>query len=306
MPRDGTIKRTLTGMVITGAVAPLVVGAFAAAAMVIAGGEVVGVIAVGVIAVALSLSVLAAGMQRVGALHNRFERATKLANEVATVRLPQALEAARDGRAVTGELTPLVPDQRDELGDLIVALDRTQRTAITLASEQARVRRQASEMFIDLGRRHQALLGRTLSLVSELESSERDPSTVTDLLRLDHLVTRMRRNAESLLVLAGSEPGRGRTEPCTIDDVIRSALGEIEAFDRIDEGVVEADRVVGRAVGGVAHLLAELLENATVFSPPDSRVTVNGVHRPDGYIFSIVDSGIGLKPEELDDANQRL
>jgi signal transduction histidine kinase len=306
MPRDGTIKQRLTRMVVAGALAPLVVAAFAIAALVIAGASPIGIAAVAIIAVALTVSLISAGTQRVNALQQRFERANRLANEVATVRLPEALEAARDGRAINDKRAPLVPDQRDELGDLIAVFDRTQRTAITLAAEQARVRRQASDMFVDLGRRHQALLGRTLSLVGELESSERDPSTVTDLLRLDHLVTRMRRNAESLLVLAGSEPGRPWAEAQTMDDVVRNALSEIEAFDRVDTGSLEADRVVGRAVGAVAHLLAELLENATVFSPPESRVTVNGVHRPDGYVFSIVDTGIGMLPDELADANERL
>jgi signal transduction histidine kinase len=293
-------------MVVVGALAPLVVAAFAVVALVAAGGQAVAIIAVSVIAGALTLSILAAGTQRVDALSDRFHRATKLANEVAAVRLPEALEAAREGRVGTDERHPLVPDERDELGDLLFALDRTQRTAITLAAEQARVKRQASDMFVDLGRRHQALLGRTLALVADLESSQRDPATVTDLLRLDHLVTRMRRNAESLLVLAGTEPGRGWADACAVEDVVRNALGEIEAFDRIDIAVLEPDRVVGRAVGAVGHLLAELLENATVFSPPDSRVTVNGVHRPDGYVLSIVDTGIGLKPDELQDANQRL
>lgn len=306
MPRDGTIKRKLTVMVVAGALTPLVVAAFAVGALVIAGGQAVGIAAVVVIAVALSIAVYVAGTQRVRILHDRFDEATKLANEVATVRLPEALEAARDGRAVDNGHAAFVPDEHDELSEIIAAFDRTQRTAITLAAEQARVRRQASEMFVDLGRRHQALLSRTLTLVTELEATERDPATVTDLLRLDHLVTRMRRNAESLLVLAGSEPGRGRPTDTSIDDVVRNALQEIEAYDRVDAQHLEPSRVAGRVVAAVSHLLAELLENATMFSPPDSRVTVNGQHRPDGYVLSIVDHGIGLEPDELDAANSRL
>jgi signal transduction histidine kinase len=306
MPRDGSIKSSLTKMVVAAAVAPLVVAAFAVVAMAASGGETIGIAAVVIIALACSASVLASGTQRVGALRTRFERATRLADEAATVRLPQALEAARDGRSVGGDLTPLVPDEQDELGDLIAALDRAERTAITLAAEQARVRRHASEMFVDLGRRHQSLLGRTLSLVAELEAKERDPATVTDLLRLDHLVTRLRRNAESLLVLAGSEPGRGWSSALGIDDVVRTALSEIEAYERVDISVLEGGHVVGRGVGAVAHMLAELLENATMFSPPESRVTVNGARRPDGYVVSVTDRGIGLKPADLSLANERL
>jgi signal transduction histidine kinase len=306
MPRDGTIKRKLTVMVVAGALTPLVVAAFAVGALVIAGGQAVGIAAVVVIAAALSIAVYVAGTQRVRVLHDRFEKATKLANEVATVRLPEALEAARDGRTVDNGHAAFVPDEHDELSEIIAAFDRTQRTAITLAAEQARVRRQASEMFVDLGRRHQALLSRTLTLVTELEASERDPATVTELLRLDHLVTRMRRNAESLLVLAGSEPGRGRPTDTSIADVVRNALQEIEAYDRVDAQQLERGRVAGRVVAAVSHLLAELLENATMFSPPDSRVSVTGQHRPDGYVLSIVDHGIGLEPDELDAANSRL
>jgi signal transduction histidine kinase len=306
MPRDGSIRQHMHMVVLSGAIAPLVVAIFAVVALALAGGQAIAIAAVVVIAVALALSLYMAGKQREDALQHRFGRAIALANEVATVRLPEALEAARDGRPVTDAQVPLVPDVRDELTELMAALDRTQRTAITLASEQGRLRRQAGEMFTDLGRRHQSLLGRTLALVAELEANEHDPATVADLLRLDHLLTRMRRNAESLLVLAGSEPGRGWKDALALDEVVRVALGEIEAFDRVDIGVLEPDRVVGRAVGAVSHVLAELLENATVFSPPDSHVTVNGLRRPDGYLLSVVDRGIGLRPNDLSAANARL
>jgi signal transduction histidine kinase len=306
MPRDGTIKRKLTVMVVAGACIPLLVAAIAVGALAVAGGQAVAIAVVAFVGIAAAVVMYVAGRRRILAIGDRFARVTKQANEVAAVRLPDALEAARDGRTVSTDHAPLASEERDELTDLIAAFDRTQRTAITLATEQARVRRQASEMFVDLGRRHQALLSRTLSLVTELEGSQRDPATVTDLLRLDHLVTRMRRNAESLLVLAGSDPGRGRTSEATIDDVVRTALREIEAYDRVDAQRLEPSRVAGRAVAAVSHLLAELLENATVFSPPESRVTVNGLQRPDGYLLSVVDHGIGLPPDELEAANNRL
>ncbi|MCU1427251.1 MAG: ATP-binding region ATPase protein [Actinomycetia bacterium] len=306
MPGDGSIQGQLTRTVAAGAVAPLAVAVVAVAVLAGNGGSALAIAAVIVISVACSVLVWTRGMKRVHALRRRFERATRLANEVATVRLPEALDAARDGRRVTAEQTPLLPDERDELGALISALDRTQRTAITVASEQARVRRQASDMFVDLGRRHQSLIERTLELVADLEAREREPGTIADLLRLDHLVTRMRRNAESLLVLAGTEPGRVGRGSGDVTALVRGAFGEIEAYSRVDLDEIEPERVVGRASGAVAHILAELLENATAFSAPETRVRVTGAHRADGYMLSVIDHGIGLPADDLAEANQRL
>ncbi len=306
MPGDGSIQQQLTKTVVAGSVAPLIVAAAGVVAVLAFGRNVAGAAVIVVVALLAALVVLRPGMHRVRTLKARFERANRLAAEAATVRLPEALDLARDGRKVTERQLPLLPDEHDELGELIAALDRTLRTAITVASEQARVRRQAGDMFVDLGRRHQALLGRSLELVTELERRERDPGTVADLLRLDHLVTRMRRNAESLLVLAGSEPGRAGSDPESIDTVLRAALSEIEAFDRVDAEKLEPEYVIGRSSGAVAHIIAELLENATSFSPPDSRVAVTGVHRADGYLIAVVDHGIGCKPDDLAEANQRL
>ena len=197
-------------------------------------------------------------------------------------------------------------DGSDELSELAAAFNSVQQTAVNLASEQARIRHNVAEMFVNLGRRNQGLLNRTLSFISELERTEQDPETLDDLFRLDHLTTRMRRNAESLLVLAGSEPARTWSKPVAVGNVVRAALSEIESYDRVDFHEVEPARVKGNAIADVAHLLAELIENATTFSPPTSRVRLVGERAAEGYVISVIDKGIGLAPVELIEANRRI
>ncbi|MBN2623001.1 MAG: hypothetical protein JXA83_06530, partial [Acidimicrobiales bacterium] len=148
---------------------------------------------------------------------------------------------------------------------------------------------------------------RQLDFITELESNEGDPDTLANLFRLDHLATRMRRNAESLLVLAGVEPPRQWAAPVRITDVIRAALGEVESYQRVAVRGVEAATILGSAAADLAHLLAELIENALVFSPPDRSVDVRGRMREDGaYTLAIIDSGLGMPPADITAANRRL
>src|SRR5690606_201055 len=149
--------------------------------------------------------------------------------------------------------------------------------------------------------------GRQLDFITELEANETDPDTLANLFRLDHLATRMRRNAESLLVLAGVEPPRKWAAPVRLTDVIRAALGEVEDYQRVTVRGVEPATVQGSAAADLAHLLAELIENALVFSPPDQAVDIRGRNRPDGgYTLAIIDSGLGMAPEDIAAANRRL
>ncbi|HKE76175.1 MAG TPA: ATP-binding protein, partial [Acidimicrobiales bacterium] len=176
-----------------------------------------------------------------------------------------------------------------------------------------------------LGRRNQNLLGRQLDFITELETNETDPDTLANLFRLDHLATRMRRNAESLLVLAGIEPPRKWAAPVRLTDVIRAALGEVEDYQRVTVRGVEPATILGAAAADLAHLLAELVENALVFSPPDQTVDIRGRHhptrgrsRPDtnddterdlprfGYTLAIIDSGLGMPHGDVTSANRRL
>jgi signal transduction histidine kinase len=233
---------------------------------------------------------------------------TDAANNVATVELPRVVDAIQttpDGTEVEG-LQPVTVETEDELADLANAFNAMQKTAVDLASEQARIRRNVSEMFVNLGRRNQSLLNRTLSFISELERQEKDPDTLEDLFRLDHLTTRMRRNAESLLVLAGSEPARTWSRSVELGNVVRAALSEIEAYERVDYDELDPALLKGVAVADVAHLLAELVENATTFSPPTTRVSIIGRHMADGYQISVIDEGIGMTDAEIDEANRRI
>src|SRR5690606_2813480 len=149
--------------------------------------------------------------------------------------------------------------------------------------------------------------GRQLDFITELEANETDPDTLANLFRLDHLATRMRRNAESLLVLAGVEPPRKWAAPVRLTDVIRAALGEVEDYQRVTVRGVEPATVQVSDAADLAHLLAELIENALVFSPPDQAVDIRGRNRPDGgYTLAIIDSGLGMAPEDIAAANRRL
>jgi signal transduction histidine kinase len=197
---------------------------------------------------------------------------------------------------------------RDEVSDVADALNKVQDTALDLAVEQAILRRNIADSFVNLGRRNQNLLSRQLDFITELEAAETDADTLSNLFRLDHLATRMRRNAESLLVLAGFAPSRQWAAPVRLADVIRAALSEVESYQRVVVEGVEPVGILGSVTADLAHLLAELIENALVFSPPDRQVRVHGRRDPggDGYALAIVDSGLGMTAGDLAAANRRL
>jgi signal transduction histidine kinase len=200
----------------------------------------------------------------------------------------------------------LTVESDDELGELAVALNSMQTAAVNLAADQARSRRNVSTMLANLARRNQGLLNRTLSFITRLEENERDPEALDNLFKLDHLTTRMRRNAESLLVLAGSEAPRSWAQPIEIGNVIRAAMSEIEAFDRVEVASMDPVMVRGNAVSDVAHLLAELLDNATRFSPPSTTVSIVGKDSEAGYLISVIDQGMGMTAEQLATANHDI
>ena len=236
------------------------------------------------------------------------EALTQQANRAAQHEIPAIVAAvnANAPGAVLMRPTPFPIAGSDEFGQLGVALNVMQDTAVSMAVDQANNRRGVSESLINLGRRNQGLLARTLAFITELEQNERNPETLSHLFRLDHLTTRMRRNAESLLVLAGSEPPRVWTESVPITDILRASLSEIESYSRVDLAGIDNTRVKGTTVSDLAHLIAELMENATNFSPPSSRVVVLGRNTADGYQLSIRDNGIGMTQGEMDDANRCL
>ena len=213
---------------------------------------------------------------------------TRQAKEMAERPLPDAvtdiLETPLGDDVTVPTVDPVRVNTRDEVSDVADALNTVQDSALDLAVEQAVLRRNIADSFVNLGRRNQNLLGRQLDFITELETNETDADTLANLFRLDHLATRMRRNAESLLVLAGIEPPRQWAAPVRLTDVIRAALGEVEDYQRVTVRGVEPATIIGSAAADLAHLLAELIENALVFSPPDQTVDIRGRNRPGGPV----------------------
>ncbi|GAA1128013.1 sensor histidine kinase [Kitasatospora arboriphila] len=231
------------------------------------------------------------------------------AEDVAERRLPELVKtlSESDPHDVDVTVEPVGVDSADEIGHVASAFDMVHREAVRLAAEQALLRGNINAMFTNLSRRSQGLIQRQLSLISELESREADPDQLASLFKLDHLATRMRRNGENLLVLAGEDPGRRWTRPVPLVDVLRAAASEVEQYERIELAAVPSTEVAGRVVNDLVHLLAELLENATSFSSPQTRVRVTGHALPDGRVLvEIHDTGIGLSPDDLADINERL
>ncbi len=233
---------------------------------------------------------------------------TRAAYRVANETLPETIGVIKglpvDAAAPT--LLPVEVPTHDELWDLAAALTTMQSRAVELALDQHRAERESADMLVNLGRRNQSLLKRTLGYISELESQERDGRVLDKLFQLDHATTRVRRNAESMLVLAGAAQIRTWSRPVPVTDVVRAALSEIEDYVRVDVHYMEEAAIAGTAVSDVVHLLAELMENATHFSPPSTRVTIVGQETIDGYRLRVIDQGVGMTEPELRQANSRI
>jgi methyl-accepting chemotaxis protein len=233
---------------------------------------------------------------------------TERAAHVANVGLPAAIAAITSAtdEDVDHGLEAFPVETNDELGELATAFNAVQAAAVDLAGQQVRMNRNYGENLITIGRRNQGLVFRTLGLISELESNERDAATLESLFRLDHLTTRMRRQAESLLVLAGDTPTSALGGPVEMADVIRGALSEVDDYQRVDHNDMDVVTVRGRYVHSVVHMFAELLENAISYSPPNARVTLLGRITPSGYHVAMIDRGLGMSTDEVDLANERL
>ncbi|MFJ3609711.1 sensor histidine kinase [Streptomyces hydrogenans] len=228
---------------------------------------------------------------------------------IAEQRLPMLvdqLSRTEPGRVDT-RVQPIPIDSQDEIGEVARAFDQVHREAVRLAAEQAMLRGNVNAIFTNLSRRNQSLIEGQLTLITDLENNEADPDQLENLFKLDHLATRMRRNGENLLVLAGEEPGRRWDQPVPLVDVLRAASSEVEQYERIEiAGVPEAE-IHGQAVTDLVHLLAELLENATTFSSPQTKVRVTATRLPDGRVMvEIHDKGIGLTAEDFADINHKL
>ena len=229
--------------------------------------------------------------------------------EVAEVRLPEEVgELSTAGDADQNlEVEPIGVHSTDEIGQVARAFDQVHQEAVRLAADEARLRGSVSAMFVSLSRRSGSLLERLLRLIDSLELGEQDSERLADLFRMDHLATRMRRNSENLLVLAGQEPPRRWAEPVSLADVARASVSEIEQYDRVVMDLQPGLGVTGNAVADVVHLLAEIIENATTFSQKSTHVTVSGHSlRSGGVLINVVDSGMGMTEEQLAVVNWRL
>ncbi|MEV0240167.1 nitrate- and nitrite sensing domain-containing protein [Streptomyces sp. NPDC050674] len=228
---------------------------------------------------------------------------------IAEQRLPMLVDqlSRTDPGRVDTRVQAIPITTTDEIGEVARAFDQVHREAVRLAAEQALLRGNINAIFTNLSRRNQSLIEGQLTLITDLENNEADPDQLENLFRLDHLATRMRRNGENLLVLAGEEPGRRWDQPVPLVDVLRAASSEVEQYERIElSGVPEAE-IHGRAVTDLVHLLAELLENATTFSSPQTKVRVTATRLPDGRVMiEIHDKGIGLTAEDFADINHKL
>jgi signal transduction histidine kinase len=229
--------------------------------------------------------------------------------DVAGKRLPEAVRRINqsDGEAVPQEIVPIDVDSTDEIGEVARAFDQVHEAALGLASNEAALRGNISAMFVNLSRRTQALVQRLIHQIDNLEQGEQDSERLGNLFRLDHLATRMRRNSENLLVLAGHKALQPSSEPVALVDVLRAAVSEIEHYERVSLNVQPGISVRGHVVNDVVHLLAELLENATSFSPAEASVTAGGhLLTGGGVLLDITDQGMGMPADEMRDANSRL
>ncbi len=231
-----------------------------------------------------------------------------VASETADERLPQLVEALQSGeQPAPADLIPAqLPASTAEMARTAAAVTGLQRTAITAAAGEARLRNGLRDVFVSLARRNQSLLQRQLRLIDTLEQKAADPAALADLFSLDHLTTRMRRHAESLAILAGAAPGRSWNEPVPVIDVIRGAMAEVEDYQRVVVLTRAEDAVAGPAVADMIHLLAELIENATLFSPSGTRVEIRAERVANGFAIEVDDRGLGIEPAQLDDINEQL
>ncbi|MFD5142478.1 nitrate- and nitrite sensing domain-containing protein [Streptomyces sp. NPDC058401] len=262
-------------------------------------------------AVVLGLAAVAASLVisvRIGrALVVELVSLRNTALEIAHRKLPHAMDRLRAGQDIdVAAETPRGPAADDEIAQVGEALATVHRAALSAAVERAELASGVSGVFVNLARRSQVLVHKQLTLLDSMERRADDPNELGDLFRLDHLTTRMRRHAESLIILSGAAPGRAWRMPIPLTNVVRAAVSEIEDYPRVEVRQLAEAAVVGGAVADLTHLLAELIENATQFSPPHTKVRVSGEPVGAGYVLEVEDRGLGMGRESLQEANRRI
>ncbi|MGW7408928.1 nitrate- and nitrite sensing domain-containing protein [Streptomyces sp. NPDC054833] len=227
--------------------------------------------------------------------------------DLARRKLPEAMRKLRAGEEIDIRAeAPSGPPAEDETGQVAEALGTVHRAALRAAVERAELADGISGVFVNLARRSQILVHRQLSLLDSMERRSEDPDELSDLFRLDHLTTRMRRHAESLIILSGAAPGRAWRMPVSLTNVVRAAVSEVEDYARVEVRRLSEASVIGAAVADLTHLLAEIVENAAQFSPPHTRVRITGEPVGNGYAVEVEDRGLGMGQETLAEANRRI
>jgi signal transduction histidine kinase len=224
-------------------------------------------------------------------------------------RLPGVVQRLEDGEQVdlaSEAAPPITVRSKDEIGRLAQAFNTVHRVAVQEAGREAALRRSVGEMFLNLARRSQGLIERQLEVIDEVERGGPQADVHGGMAELDHLATRMRRNAENLIILSGSQPARRWRGPIALTEVVRAAVGEVKEHTRVELVPLDQVELAGHAAADVMHLLAELIENAVTFSAPGTKAIVAGQALPAGYLVEIEDQGIGMSDEQLVKVNERL
>jgi signal transduction histidine kinase len=286
-----------------------VAGSIVARAQALQGSAEQSALVTAVITAAILLIVLIATLAIARSLVLPLRRLRADALDIATVQLPERVRQLSEALdpASSLEVTPIDVLSADEIGQVARAFDQVHAEAVRLAGNEAMLRGSFNAMFVNLSRRSQSLIERLARMIDSLEQNEDDSNRLSDLFAMDHLVTRMRRNSENLLLLAGHESARKWSEPVPLADVARAAASEIEQYNRVALNIQPGVSVTGQAVSDVVHLLAEVIENATTFSPKDTPVHVTTQELTSGgVLIEVNDSGVGIPDAILAGINWRL
>ncbi|TNC25468.1 sensor histidine kinase [Amycolatopsis alkalitolerans] len=264
-------------------------------------------IAAGAAAIVLAVLVTVFAWRMSSRLVRRLGRLREETLEMADKRLPDLVGRVRSGQDVDLDREMSLLDHgSDEIGQVADAFNKAQQTAVAAAVDEAKTREGTSKVFLNIAHRSQVLVHRQLQALDEAERKQEDPDQLDLLFKLDHLSTRARRNAENLIILGGERPGRQWRNPVALADLIRGATAETEDYTRVNVGRMPGLAVNGPVVADLIHLLAELIDNATSFSPPQSRVEVWGDVVGRGVVLEIEDQGVGMEPEQVEELNAML
>ena len=261
----------------------------------------------GAAALLVAILVFIVALRLSNRLIGRLARLREDTLDMADVRLPELVEQVRAGQAVDLDNDVYLLDHgNDEIGQVADAFNKAQQTAIAAAVDEAKTREGTKAVFLNIAHRSQVIVHRQLKVLDQAERKQEDPDQLDTLFQLDHLSTRARRNSENLIILGGGQPGRQWRNPVSLAEVARGASAETEDFARVKMAGLPAIAVNGPVVGDLVHLLAELVDNATSFSPPQARVEIRGNVVGRGVVIEVEDQGLGIDPEQADRLNAML